>query len=128
MENMEIVFGIIDLMDNNDRLYLAKVGDHEFEFVAQYWSAETGQFTGTTPQAYMMHNNGPKAVEDPALWFTASPSWDGFEAATGVTPDAFKKAFENFIEDAEAREAARASFLRSFEKFIEDAAARANED
>jgi len=101
---MEIVFGAIDLLDHNDRLYLAKCGDHEFEFVAQYWSAETGKFTGTTGWSWL--HGGLKNPDDTAQWFTESPAWDVFEAATGVTPKAFLSAFEEFIEDVSAREAA----------------------
>ena len=102
MENMEIVFCAIDLLDHNDRLYVAKCGDHEFEFVAQYWDGETGRFTGTDSDAYMMHN-GPKNPDDTAQWFTESPAWDVFEAATGVTPEAFLEAFEELIEDEAAK-------------------------
>jgi len=101
MENMELTFGVIDLLDHNDRLYIAVWGDYEsqFEFVAQYWCSETGKFTGTT-------RGGLKNPDDPALGFTESPAWDAFEAATGVTPEAFLSAFKEFIEDAAAREAA----------------------
>ena len=75
MENMEIVFCVIDGLDHNDRLYVAKCGDHQFESVAQYWDGETGKFTGTNPEAYQMHN-GPKNPDDTAQWFTESPAWD----------------------------------------------------
>ena len=102
MENMEIEFAVIDGMDHYDRLYVAKCGDHQFEFVAQYWSSETGKFAGTTSYAYMMHN-GPKNPDDTAQWFTESPAWDAFEAATGVTPKAFLRAFEELIEDEAAK-------------------------
>jgi len=84
MENVEIEFTVLRWMDYNDRFYVAKCGDHEFEFVAQYWCSETGKFTGTTG------------------WFTDSPAWDAFEAATGVTPKAFLRAFEELIEDEAA--------------------------
>lgn len=110
MENMEIKFGIIDLMgplcsmDHNDRLYLATCGDHEFEFVAQYWCSETGKFTGI--RGWTWRRGGPKNPAATVQWFTESPAWDAFEAATGVTPKAFLEAFEEFIEDEAAREAA----------------------
>lgn len=102
MENMEIEFAVIDWMDHSDRLYVAKYGDHQFEFVAQYWDGETGKFTGTDDEAYMMHN-GPKNPDDTSQWFTESPAWDVFEAATGVTPKAFLSAFEALIEDEAAK-------------------------
>jgi len=120
MENMEIKFGVIELMgplcsmDHNDRLYLATCGDHEFEVLAQYWSAETGKFTGTITGAraetrgWTLLRGGLKNPDAHYQWFTESPAWDAFEAATGVTPKAFLEAFEEFIEDEAAREAAKA--------------------
>jgi len=95
---MEIEFTVLRWMDYNDRFYVARCGGYEFEFVAQYWDNETGKFRGTHPDVYVMHN-GPKNPDDPAQWFTDSPAWDAFEAATGVTPEAFLDAFEDHIEE-----------------------------
>ena len=102
MENMEIEFTVVRWMDHNDRLYVARCGGHEFEFVAQYWDGETGKFSGTSAEPYMMHN-GIKYAEDSALGFTESPAWNDFEAATGVTEKAFLRAFEELIEDEAAK-------------------------
>ena len=113
MEKMEIEFTVLDGLDFYNRLYVAKCGCYEFEFVAQYWDGETGKFLGTTPDIYVMHS-GPKYPGDTAQWFTESPAWDAFEAATGVTEKAFLRAFAELIEDeaAKADEEARALVLK----------------
>ena len=78
---------------------------------AQYWRSETGKLTGirsSGTRGWTLLRGGLKNPCDTAQWFTASPAWDAFEAATGVTPKAFLEAFEEFIEDEAAREAAKA--------------------
>ena len=95
----KITFTLIDTNDY-DRTYRASLGDAHFDFVAQFWNSETGNFLGAGADAHVMHA-GIKSPDDTSDYFTRATAWPAFAEKTGLEARALEEAFFELIEAQE---------------------------